>query len=423
MKNIILIILLLLPLTEVFTQSFYGKIEGCSGNSLENVKIEILSNSPVRPRPILDSILVGDKKSFSVSLAKPAFYLVRFNASQHESIEVPLLIYSKDNIELNIRLTGENNSDSNISTCQSLVTFTDDSTLTAFTYDLLNSFQPTLEDIVYNSSESDDIRTALAEWALVNLTKETDLERSEKLLRIFPPASYVWSISPGIFTKAISVFDKEVQLDYLQQIINSHEDETIKPYLYLVLFSIAKEINKGEIITEYYPIFESKYSESRYYNNAMSKFSPDRNIQKSNAVPDFRFVSVDDSSTVVTKNKMMGEIYLIDFWASWCLPCIKEMENLHKFYEEYNPKGLQIISISLDAKLEDAIKFRKNKWPMPWFNSFVEYKPDEKVIQDFELASIPKPILVNSDGKIIAEGKELLGENLRNILQSVFVED
>lgn len=45
------------------------------------------------------------------------------------------------------------------------------------------------------------------------------------------------------------------------------------------------------------------------------------------------------------------------------------------------------------------------------------------MVQDFELASIPKPILVNSDGEIIAEGKELLGVNLAKILQSVFVED
>lgn len=416
-KSIFKILLLLSNL--LFSQSITGIVENDQDAQLHNAELKIFSNSPVYPRPAIDSLDITQDGKFHLSLNNPAFYLISIAAENHQPIEVPLYIYSDEEIELQIQLIRENE-DSELSNGNSSVIFKDEATITAYTHKLLNSFKPALEEIVNDKSASDDIRIALAEWALVKLTKETNLETSQNLLEKFPPASPVWSISPSAYTTVISVFDKAKQLEYLKQSINSHKDETIKPYLYLVLFSIANEINKSEIVTDYYPIFEANYSESRYYKNIKSKFSPDRIIQKGNEVPDFRFVSIDDSSIVITKSKMKGEIYLIDFWGSWCLPCVKEMKNLHQVHEKYGPLGLKILSISLDMNLEDAIKFREEKWPMPWFNSFVEYKPDEKVVQDFELASIPKPILVNSDGIIIAEGNDLRGDNLGNVLQVMF---
>lgn len=416
-KRIFSILFLLSNL--VFSQSITGVIQSAQHAQLRNAELKILSNSPVHPRPAIDSLAIPEDGRFHLDLNNPAFYLVSFSAENHQSIEVPLYINSDEEIEFNIQLISEND-DSELSNGNSTVRFVDESTITAYTYKLLNSFKPTLDEIVKNSPESEDIRVALAEWALVNLTRETNLERSQKLLKIFPPTSYVWSISPSIYTVVISVFDKSEQLEYLKQIIDSHNDHTIKPYFYLTLLSIADKLDEQELITQYYKKFEIRYLESRYYDWISTRFSPGRAIQTGNEVPEFRFVSIDDSSITVSKESMRGTIYLIDFWGSWCIPCVKEMENLHRIYKEYNPVGLEIISVSLDMKLEDARKFRKECWPMPWFNSFVEYKPEEKVVQDFELASIPKPILIDSNGIIVAEGNALRGDNLEKALEGMF---
>ena len=151
-----------------------------------------------------------------------------------------------------------------------------------------------------------------------------------------------------------------------------------------------------------------------------SQYSPDRNIQIGKNIPTFSLTSIDDTTLVLTNNKIKNRIYLIDFWATWCAPCISEMKYLQKAFEKYESKGLNIISVSLDFKIDDVRKFRKEKWSLPWFNSFIKYDSNNQLIKDFELTSIPKPMLINGDGKIIATDMQLRGESLDKTLSKLF---
>lgn len=67
--------------------------------------------------------------------------------------------------------------------------------------------------------------------------------------------------------------------------------------------------------------------------------------------------------------EMKGKIGLLDFWATWCPPCIAELPKLKEAYKEYHEKGFEIIGISLDSdkgRLEDFI----NENDMPWAQAF-----------------------------------------------------
>ena len=134
-------------------------------------------------------------------------------------------------------------------------------------------------------------------------------------------------------------------------------------------------------------------------------------------VPEFKLASLEDAQSTISNDLLKGKITMLDFWAVWCGPCIGEMESMHKAYERFKGKKLQIISFSFDAKPEDVVKFREKKWKMPWLHAFIEKGFESDLAKRFEVIGIPKPILVDSEGKILAMENELRGEELERTLE------
>ncbi|WP_281631445.1 TlpA disulfide reductase family protein [Flavobacterium luteolum] len=109
-----------------------------------------------------------------------------------------------------------------------------------------------------------------------------------------------------------------------------------------------------------------------------------------------------DGKAYSAKDIVAGKKYiLVDFWASWCGPCRKEIPNLKTAYAEYAPKGFEILSVSID-KDEKAWQKALGQENMQWHNLL----DDDKVSKSFNVKAIPATYLVDSKGVII-------GDNLR----------
>jgi peroxiredoxin len=104
-----------------------------------------------------------------------------------------------------------------------------------------------------------------------------------------------------------------------------------------------------------------------------------------------------------------GKVVLIDFWATWCGPCVAELPNVLKTYETHHGKGFEIIGISLDQDEKKLTTFTQQK-NMPWQQYFDGQGWTNKLASRYGVNSIPATYLLDGDGKILA--KNLRGEAL-----------
>ena len=123
--------------------------------------------------------------------------------------------------------------------------------------------------------------------------------------------------------------------------------------------------------------------------------------------PDFAEKDLDGKPLSVANYK--GKLVMVDFWATWCGPCVGELPNVQKIYEKYHAKGFEIIGVSLDKDKDKLTAFIKEK-NMAWPQYFDGQGWQNKLAVQYGVESIPATFLLDKNGKIIA--KDLRGEAL-----------
>jgi thiol-disulfide isomerase/thioredoxin len=126
------------------------------------------------------------------------------------------------------------------------------------------------------------------------------------------------------------------------------------------------------------------------------------------------FAAVDLDGKSVSPSDYKGKVLLIDFWATWCGPCIAELPHLLEAYEAYHEQGFDILGISLDREgdREKLVKFTEER-KMPWRQVYDGKFWQAEVAVMHDVQGIPYTILIGKDGKVIAtnvRGKRLIEE-------------
>ncbi len=102
-------------------------------------------------------------------------------------------------------------------------------------------------------------------------------------------------------------------------------------------------------------------------------------------------------------SSLRGKIVLIDFWASWCVPCRRQNPHLVELYEKYKGTDFEIFGVSLDENVS-AWKNAIQKDGLTWPQVSDLMKWESSVVKEFHIEAIPYGVLIDRDGKIIAKG-------------------
>ena len=160
-------------------------------------------------------------------------------------------------------------------------------------------------------------------------------------------------------------------------------------------------------------------------NQRMTEFArsnlQDLEVQKKLAVGEaplpFEVVSI--TGEKLSPEKYKGKVLLIDFWATWCRPCIAEMPHVKEVYAKYREKGFEIVGISLDRQRSDLDSYIASNsivWPQYFDGKYW----NNDIAKQYGVKSIPATFLIDREGKI--RYKSLRGKQLEVAVEKLVSE-
>jgi alkyl hydroperoxide reductase subunit AhpC len=178
----------------------------------------------------------------------------------------------------------------------------------------------------------------------------------------------------------------------------------------------TREVISLDSIKSIFNGLENSIQQSKYGKFIIEDIRKKENIRLGAQAPDFKAIALNQQT--ITLSQFNGRsIVLLDFWASYCIPCRKNIPRLKTIYNKYHSKGFEVIAVSLDENKEawtDAVK--KDSTEMWYHIPIAKEWPNgpitnDDVFQNYYYKAIPEQMLIDKNGKII---NILIGESIKN---------
>ncbi|OJH35488.1 hypothetical protein BON30_38835 [Cystobacter ferrugineus] len=247
-----------------------------------------------------------------------------------------------------------------------------------------------------------------------------------ELLQLLPANNPRWAMAPsGLGTLASLVNPSTVERFWMDAAERNPEESVQAFALSTLLEKASKEKDTQRVasLVDRLKPYAEKHMVARATIESVSPSKPRDeqapHVVKGQLAPAFS-AELLEGQGVVSRESLLGRFYLIDFWATWCKPCLGELGSLHAAAEKFNGRGgFTVLSVSLDQDEEQVRRFRAGKWKMPWMHVFAGFDFQAPLPAAFQLESLPFAVLVDARGNVVATQAQLRGEELEKTLDAL----
>ena len=188
----------------------------------------------------------------------------------------------------------------------------------------------------------------------------------------------------------------EITLTKLQTVSTTIDNQEIKDYL---LFTFLKDHVKyyGYKNTELlFKTFEYQCKNEQMKHGLLTPYSEYVKLSKKQKAPEIKLIDANGANLLLSEFK--GTYIYIDVWATWCMPCRKEVSYFDELKSKYKHKNIEFLSISIDKKREDWLEFLTLKKLNT--NHFIT-SDIEHFLDDYQIKTIPHFLIIDDKGNLI----------------------
>jgi FKBP-type peptidyl-prolyl cis-trans isomerase len=230
--------------------------------------------------------------------------------------------------------------------------------------------------------------------------KDDSIKRiRDSLQKLWVQASQTQNTSQATYFQSEVKRLQDMRLDHIEEFIRHHPNSLYTPFLIMndSRLDYLQKQKEYELLAEL--VKSSNYGIKLKQQIEMEKIQT--TIKIGSRAPNFSSLTTDRTPLTLESVVKESKLTLIDFWASWCLPCRQEIPNQRRVYEEFHEKGFNILSVSFDYR-DKAWKDAILKDSMTWFNVSELQGRQETAGLMYSISGIPASMLLDSLGHLIS---------------------
>lgn len=275
--------------------------------------------------------------------------------------------------------------------------------------------------------EDDDARQLAAAYLTTLQDYRTPLREGDhaEIVAAAPPDSPAWaSAQYGIRYLVLGLSDDDAR-SFLNTMADRNPSNMMQGQALITLAQLERRLGRMEAFERTYTRLEP-YRAHPDLRFSIRVLNPENAVVVGGRAPAFALREV-GTDRVVTNQDLRGRYYMLEFWATWCSPCITERPSIVRAQERWGSDRFTVVSVSVDNAVDDVIQFRERRWSMPWLQLYAPGSHRDDNTMDFEgdiarayeitWIGLPQLVLVSPEGQVLALRDQLEGPLLEQTLE------